>query len=95
MIKLVDEMKGDVVVLAVSSDDDQKEITPFLKAFALPKPNFDVVWDADKKVLDLFGVTKVPESFVVGKDGKLIRKVLGIENWASGGAIDYFRMLNR
>lgn len=93
MIKLVDHFKGDVVVVAVSTDDDRKDIEAFLKAFGLPKPGFEVVWDKNKEVMAQYGINKIPESFLVGKDLKLIRKVLGIENWYSDGAVSYFQGL--
>ena len=93
MLKLVEHFKGDVVVLAVSTDDEQKDIESFTKAFGLPKPNFEVLWDKDKKIRDMHMVEKIPESFLVNKDGKLIRKVLGVENWASKEALSYFQDL--
>lgn len=93
MLKLVERFNGDVVVLAVSTDDDRNDIEVFTKAFNLPKPNFDVLWDQEKSVMKTYGVEKIPESFLVGKDGKLVRKVLGIEDWASEDAIRYFASL--
>lgn len=95
MIKLVEHFKGDVVVVAISTDDDRKDIDTFMKAFGLPKPGFEVVWDKDKEAMAKYGINKIPESFLVGADFKLIRKVLGIENWYSQGAIDYFGDLTK
>lgn len=95
MIKLVDHFKGDVVVVAVSTDEDRKDIETFLKAFGLPKPGFEVVWDKDKSIMAKYGINKIPESFLVGADMKLIRKVMGTENWYTQGAIDYFSDLVR
>jgi peroxiredoxin len=93
MMKLVEEMKGEVVVIAVSTDDNERDIDAFTKAFGLPKPGLEIVWDKDRSVMTKYGVDKIPESFLVGKDLKLIRKVLGIENWASANAIEYFQAL--
>jgi peroxiredoxin len=93
MLKLVEQFKGDLVVLAVSEDEEQVDIESFSKAFKLPQANFHVVWDKDKAIMGKYGVEKIPESFLVGKDGKLIRKVLGIEDWATPSAIDYFKSL--
>jgi peroxiredoxin len=93
MIKLIDKYKEGVTVVAVSTDDDRKDIHAFLKAFGLPRPGFEVVWDKNKSVMKAYGIEKVPESFLVGKDFKLIRKVLGIENWFSEGAVSYFQGL--
>lgn len=93
MLKLVEEMKGEVVVVAVSGDDVRQDIETFTKAMGLPKPNFTVTWDEKKEAMQTFGVEKLPESFLIAKDGKLIRKVLGIENWSSPSAIEYFQHL--
>jgi peroxiredoxin len=93
MMKLIEEFKGEVVIVAVSSEESKPDIETFMKAFQLPKPNFNVVWDPDKAVMQKYGVEKVPESFLVGRDGKLIRKVMGIENWNTPDAIEFFRLL--
>ncbi|MEK7356533.1 MAG: TlpA disulfide reductase family protein [Bdellovibrionota bacterium] len=93
MLKLVEAMKGEVIVVAVSTDDERKDIDTFTRAMGLPKPGFVVVWDEKKEAMKTFGVEKVPESFLISKEGKLIRKVLGIENWSSTSAIDYFQHL--
>ena len=90
MIKLIDKMNKDVMVIAVSTDDQKKDIEAFMKVFGIPRPGFEVVWDKDKKIMGEYGVEKVPESFLIGRDFKLIRKVLGIENWSSRDALGFF-----
>lgn len=93
LVKLVGQFKDDVVVLAVSEDDSKDDIQAFLKAMGFPKPGFEVVWDKTKENMPKWGVEKVPETFLVGRDGKLIRKVLGIDNWANDDSVGYFKML--
>lgn len=95
MLKLVDALAGKLQVLAVSMDDDAKDLSAFLKLFGVPRAGFLVGWDEKKKVMEDYGVGKLPESYILGKDRKLIRKVLGIENWASPNAIEYFKDLIR
>jgi peroxiredoxin len=93
MMKLISQFSDDVVVFAVSEDDTREDIQVFMKAMGLPKPGFEIVWDEHKENMKTWGVEKVPETFLVGRDGKLIRKVLGIENWANDDAVGYFKML--
>jgi peroxiredoxin len=93
MVLLGDKMKERVVVVAVSTDDNRADIETFVKLFKLPRPGFEIVWDKDKKVMNQYGVAKIPESFIVGTDGKLKRKFIGVENWSSDDALMYFRML--
>lgn len=93
MMKLVEALDGQLAVVAVSMDDDLKDLAAFSKLFGVPREGFYVGWDDKKKVMEEYGVGKLPESYIVGKDRKLIRKVLGIENWASDNAIAYFKEL--
>jgi cytochrome c biogenesis protein CcmG, thiol:disulfide interchange protein DsbE len=93
MLKLVEAMPGQVTIVAVSMDDDEKDLRAFTKLFKVPRPGFEVLWDREKKVMATYAVGKLPESYIVGPDRKLIRKVLGIENWATENAISYFKSL--
>lgn len=93
LVKLISQFKDDVVVLAVSEDETSDDMAAFMKAMKLPKPGIEIVWDEHKQFMKAYGVEKIPETFLVGRDGKLIRKVLGIENWANDDAVGYFKML--
>lgn len=93
MLKLIKEMKGRVLVVAVSMDDEEKDLRAFLKIFKVPQPGFEVIWDQDKSIGRAYDVGKLPETFIVGADRKLRRKVLGIEDWASPNAMAYFESL--
>ena len=93
MLKLLEQAGPDLRIVAISGDDEKKDIVAFMKAFGLPKPGFDIIWDKDKAIMQAYGVGKVPESFIVDRELKLIRKVLGIENWATPDAVAYFESL--
>lgn len=93
MLKLVDALEGKVTIVAVSMDDDEKDLRAFAKLFKVPRKGFEVLWDKDKKVMETYAVGKLPESYIVGPNRKLIRKVLGIEDWATDNAISYFKTL--
>ena len=93
MLKLVESMDGKVAVIAVSMDDDEKDLRAFTKLFKVPRPGFEILWDREKKVMETYGVGKLPESYIVGPDRKLIRKVLGIDNWATDQAKEYFALI--
>ncbi len=92
-MELVKKFEGKVVIIAASTDENRDDMTAFLKAFGLPKENIEILWDKDRAVANLFGVGKIPESFIIGKDGKLVRKVAGIDNWVAPGAIEFFEDL--
>lgn len=90
MIKLVQEMKGRVVLLAVSQDSTRQEIEAFLKSFPEAKTEgVHVIWDEDRGLGKAYEVDRLPESFLAGPEGKLITKVVGTINWYSPDTIAY------
>ncbi len=93
MVKLADHFKGELVFIAVSADEDKKDIDIFLKAFGKPKSNTYMLWDPDRKVANKFGVERLPETFILDKNKKLVRKVIGEEEWYDPRAIGYFQAL--
>ena len=93
LLKLVQSFKGEVVLLAISMDDEKKDVDNFLKAFGYDRVSVQILRDTDKKISELFGVQKLPESFLFGRDGKLIRKIVGVEDWYNPNSISYFNML--
>lgn len=93
MVALGDTLKENLVVIAISTDEQRADIETFIKLFHLPRPGFEILWDKDKKIMESYGVAKIPESFIIGPDLKLKRKFIGVENWASEDALSYFRML--
>jgi len=77
----------------VSSDFSKKDIEVFVKAFEGNKDNVELLWDKDAKVSKSYGTTKLPESYLVGRDLKLIRKIIGIEEWYNKSAKEYMQTL--
>ncbi|MBI5186432.1 MAG: TlpA family protein disulfide reductase [Nitrospinae bacterium] len=60
------------VVVAVSVDDQKKNIEKFFKKKMDGKePEFPVLFDPEKKVRDLYEMVGIPASVVIGKDGKI------------------------
>lgn len=94
MLKLLKMHSKDLVIVAVSNDSAMSDIDTFCDAFALKGVNgLDILWDKNLKAAKAFQVGKLPESYIFGRDGKLLRKVVGTRNWANEDAISYFKML--
>lgn len=94
MLKLVKEMKGKVVLLALSQDSQVGEIDAFMKAYPeVNDPNVYVVWDKDREVAKQFGVDRLPESFLSDSKGKLAKKIIGSIQWYSPDSIKYLESL--
>lgn len=90
LMKLIAEYKGEIVLLAISADYELKDIKTFLKAFKVKDPNIYVMWDQDQAVAKKYGTFKLPESYIIGRKGELIRKVTGVDDWATPDAFAYF-----
>lgn len=92
LISLIEKMKGEAVLLAVSGDSDIQEVNSFLKAFpGLKNKNIFVMWDENKKIIESYGVERLPETFIVGPDMKLVKKVVGSINWAHDDSVQYLK----
>jgi len=90
LIKLVERYKGDVVLVAISADYEREDIDVFLKAFIIKNPHVYIMWDKDLVVAKKYGTYRLPESYIIGRKGELIRKVAGVDDWASKDAFEYF-----
>ena len=92
--KLHQAMKGESFeILTVSLDESGAEVvTPFMKKHKL---NFPALIDSAGTLKNLYQTTGIPESLIITKDGVILEKIIGPRNWASSGAIKYFRELSR
>ncbi len=94
LIKLVEEFKGQIHLLAISGDSNKEDIEIFLKSFPqLRSANIDIIWDKDRSLMEKYGVAQLPESFIAGKDQKLIKKLIGSINWYNDDSKAYMKTL--
>lgn len=94
MIRLIKAMNGQVKLVAISGDESEDEMKIFLKSFPeTENPNITVIWDKESKLSQSYNVDRLPESFIVGKDGKLVKKVVGSIDWGNKDSQGYFREL--
>lgn len=69
-----------LVVIGVSTDRKVE----YVKDFLGKKPvDFPVLMDSDSKVSKQFGVFSMPTSFLLDKNGIIIKRFLGEEDWNS------------
>ncbi len=89
MESLYRRLKGrDFEILAVSIDrEGGKAVRPFVSKNGL---TFPVLLDPENKISRLYGLTGVPETFIIDKNGVVIKKVIGAQNWAIREWLDYF-----
>jgi cytochrome c biogenesis protein CcmG, thiol:disulfide interchange protein DsbE len=67
-------------IVAVSIDDPGTDSTirAFVKQYGL---TFEVLHDPQGKISDAYDITGYPETFIVGKDGVIRRKLMSATNW--------------
>lgn len=72
-------------ILAVSIDDPGTDST--IRAFARQYGlTFEILHDPQGKIAQLYDVTGYPETFILGKDGVIRRKLMQATNWDSPDA---------
>ena len=92
MEKLYRELKGESLeILAVSVDKGgAKAVAPFMRAFNL---SFPVLLDPEGEIARPYGVTGVPESFIINKEGIIEKIVIGPIDWTEPTVLSFFRTL--
>jgi len=92
MEKLYQTMKGkDFIILAISSDEDLNKIRETLNRLK-PRATFPILLK-DNDVQTNYRVGAIPVTYLIGKDGKIIGKVIREHNWSSPEAIQLFNFL--
>jgi len=92
MEKLYKKFKRkDFEILAVSIDEGGRDtVAPFMNQYNL---TFPALMDSKGTVRSLYGVTGVPESFIIDKNGILAKKIIGATDWATPEVFRFFREL--
>jgi len=71
-------------IVAVSVDDpgQQKAVRAFARELGL---TFEILHDPTHKIEKIYQTTGVPETFVLGRDGVIRKKIIGATDWSSQG----------
>jgi cytochrome c biogenesis protein CcmG/thiol:disulfide interchange protein DsbE len=77
-------------VLGISLDEDQDAYENFLKAYQLGFPNYR---DPSKKIAMDYGTTMYPETYIIDRQGRLDRKIIGPQDWTSPEMVSYIDSL--
>jgi len=92
MEMLYQKLKGEnFEIIAVSIDSLGLEaVAPFMKKYNL---TFPALIDSAGTIGKTYGTTGVPESFIVDKDGILVKKIIGPIDWANPEVLRFFHVL--
>ncbi len=88
LIKFAKLTENDSVkFLLIAINDKSKDLEKFLKKFQ-PLPSNIVIGLDDGKSMDLFGTSKVPETYLFDNQKNFVTKFIGPQNWEAPQFID-------
>lgn len=89
LIQLHQQMP-DIVIIAISQDEDDTVYRRFLVTHHI---DFLTVRDPSASIDHLYGTLKIPESYVIDKNGILRRKFVNEQDWTSPEIMSYLKKL--
>lgn len=90
MIDLAKAKEGKAILLFLSQDEDEDAIKRFLKKHApeLSQENIYVALDREQKTARaLYQTYKLPETYLIGRDGRIAEKIIGADVVWNGAAM--------
>ena len=89
LVQLQKDLGNQVTILAVSEDADDAAYKQFVRDH-----NVDLLTVRDtRRVNEVYGTFKFPETFVIDRNGKIVRKFIGATIWTSPDIVDYLKKL--
>ena len=90
LVQLQKQLGDKVIIVAVSEDSDDKPYQQFLR-----QHNVDLltVRDSQQKTSEVYGTFKFPETYVIDRNGKILRKFIGAQEWTSPDIVSYLQKL--
>lgn len=79
-----------ITILAISQDKDAAAYRAFLADYGV---NLLTLRDPSMRIQTLYGTQKIPESYVIDRDGILRRKFVSAQDWTSPEILDYLSKL--
>ncbi len=79
-----------MTVLGVSVDEDASAYSTFLVNHHVTFPTYR---DPSKKIPVAYGTFMYPESYIIGRNGVILRKLIGAQNWTSPHMLDYLKAI--
>jgi cytochrome c biogenesis protein CcmG/thiol:disulfide interchange protein DsbE len=89
LIQLQKQMGDKVTILAVSEDADDGAYKQFVHDHGV---DLLTVRDTQQKN-ELYGTFKFPETFVIDRNGTIVRKFIGATDWTAPDIVDYLNKL--
>lgn len=77
-------------ILGVSIDEDPAAYEKFLKQYKVIFPTFR---DPSQNIATTYGTKMWPETYIIGTDGRIARKIVGPQDWSSDELVNYILSL--
>ena len=90
LVKLQKQMGDKVTIVAVSEDADDSAYKQFIRDHNI---SLLTVRDVKQSTNELYGSFKFPETYVIDRNGKIVRKFIGAADWTSPDIVDYLNKL--
>ena len=90
LVQLQKQMGDKVTILAVSEDADDAAYQQFIRDHRV---ELLTIREGTQKTSDIYGTFKYPETYVIDRNGKIVRKFIGAADWTSPEIIDYLNKL--
>lgn len=94
LLELARRYPDKITIVAVSVDTDLSPLKGFLETYGDPSvSNFKVLVDSSGQVAKKFGTVKIPESYLLNSEFKLIRKVIDTQDWLTPSFLKFLENL--
>jgi peroxiredoxin len=79
-----------IVAVSIDVSGSEDRIRDFARELGL---TFELLHDAPGRIQREYQTTGVPETFVIGRDGRVRRRIIGAEDWATPANIAFLERL--
>jgi cytochrome c biogenesis protein CcmG, thiol:disulfide interchange protein DsbE len=77
-------------VLGISVDDDDTAYRNFLEQYHVTFPTYR---DPTKSIAESYGTYEYPETYIIDRQGRIARKIIGAQDWSSSDMLAYLENL--
>src|SRR3984957_8135074 len=83
------------VVIGVAADEDDAAYKKFLLDHAIGYPTYPDPATKENRsaIAESYGTVMVPETYIIDRNGKIARKIIGYQDWDSPEMLAYFDAL--
>src|ERR1700743_3269867 len=80
------------VVIGVAADEDDSAYKKFLLDHTIVYPTYRDPTTKENRsgIAESYGTMMVPETYIIGREGTIARKIIGYQNWDSPEMLAYF-----